>query len=40
LHIEGDTKYNVANAYREIKRVLEESAMQTLNGGRTGKYKI
>ena len=41
LHIEGESKYNVGNAYREIKRILEEHAMQSLAmGPAPGKYKI
>lgn len=40
LHIESDNKYNVTSAYREIKRVLEETALSTLSGGHVGKYTI
>lgn len=40
LHIESENKYNVTSAYREIKRVLEETALQTLNVGHVGKYSF
>lgn len=40
LHIESDNKYNVTSAFREIKRVLEETALQTLNVGHVGKYSF
>jgi hypothetical protein len=45
LYIEGSSKSDVANAYREIKRVLEDAAFSSLNiaGGYTGnvaKYSV
>ena len=30
LYIKGDSKYNVASCYREIKKRLEELALTTL----------
>lgn len=30
LHIEGESKYYVTSAYREVKRVIEEAAMRNL----------
>lgn len=42
LHIEGDSKYYVTSAYREIKRVIEEAAMKnlTIGGAQPGRFKL
>lgn len=31
MHIEGESKYYVTSAYREVKRVIEEAAMRNLS---------
>lgn len=45
LHIEGDNKYYVELAYKEIKRAIEEFAMKNLTlgnhpGAQSGRYKV
>ena len=42
LHIQGENKYDVGNAYREVRRVLEENARYSMNSvsGHTGKYTV
>ena len=42
LHIQGENKYDVGNAYREIRRVLEENARYSMNSvsGHIGKYTV
>lgn len=45
IHIEGDTKQDVQNAHREIKRVLEDSARTAIEerGGYSnapGRYSL
>jgi len=42
VHIVGENKYDVESAYKEIRRVLDEAAMQAMNtvGGHSGKFTI
>jgi len=42
MYIQGENKYEVGNAYREIRRVLEENAKYSQNSvsGHTGKYTV
>jgi ATP-dependent RNA helicase DDX46/PRP5 len=41
LHIQGENKYYVTTAYKEIKGVLEENAYESLHSGMApGKYSI
>jgi hypothetical protein len=41
LHIQGENKYYVTTAYKEIKSVLEENAYESLHSGMApGKYTI
>lgn len=47
LYIQGNTKTDVAHAYREIKKILDESALNYYTkgasmgfAGKTGKYSV
>jgi hypothetical protein len=41
LHIQGENKYYVTEAYKQIKQVLEESAYESMHmGSAPGKYNL
>ena len=41
LHIQGENKYYVTEAYKQIKQVLEESAYESMHMGMApGKYSL
>ena len=41
LHIQGENKYYVTEAYKQIKQVLEESAYESMHMGLApGKYNL
>eukprot|EP01015_Nassula_variabilis_P005619 TRINITY_DN1417_c0_g1_i16.p1 TRINITY_DN1417_c0_g1~~TRINITY_DN1417_c0_g1_i16.p1 ORF type:complete len:191 (+),score=29.81 TRINITY_DN1417_c0_g1_i16:51-575(+) len=40
LHIEGDSKFNVGSAYRDARRLLDETAMSASYAQATGKYTV
>ena len=42
LHVVGESKHAVENAYRELRGILEEAAAYSMNtvGGQTGKFTL
>lgn len=40
LHIVGESKQSVADAYRELRRTLDEAAMEAMSSTAGGKYTI
>lgn len=41
LHIQGENKYYVTEAYKQIKQVLEETAYENMHMGLApGKYSL